>query len=99
MQGDFYSEFFTYLEIKLIKCSNPSNASFKCKSDAEIDKFFLEETFSLAVTNSYFDYFDFKPISKDVNIYKQNGVIKQYIDDRFFLDIDPYRSKKCNILV
>jgi hypothetical protein len=68
-------------------------------SDAEIDRFFQGETFSLAVTNSYFDYLDYTPKSKDINVYTQNGILKQYIDDRFFFDIDSYRSKKANILL
>ncbi len=78
---------------------NTSALSHNCRSEAEIDKFFQGETFSLAVTNSYFDYLDYTPISKDVNSYTQNGVIKQYIDDRFFLDIDPNRNKKGNVLI
>ena len=98
LQGDFYSEFFTYLEIRLVKCTNTTVYS-KCKSDADIDRFFENESFSLAVTNSYFDYLDYTPISKDVDLYKQNGILKQYIDDRFFIDIDPYRHKKANILL
>ena len=98
LQGDFYSEFFTYLEIRLVKCTN-TTGQIKCKSDADIDRFFQGETFSLALTNSYFDYLDYTPKSEDVNVYTQNGILKQYIDDRFFFDIDSYRSKKANILL
>ena len=100
LQGDFYSEFFTYLEIRLLKCMNTSvEGSIKCKSEAEIDKFFQGETFSLALTNSYFDYLDYTPKSDDINVYTQNGFLKQYIDDRFFFDIELNRSKKANILL
>jgi hypothetical protein len=99
LQGDFYSEYFTYLEIKLLRCTNPKEGPIKCKSEAEIDKFFQGETFSLALTNSYFDYLDYTPKSDDIDVYTQNGFLKQYIDDRFFFDIELNRSKKANILL
>ena len=60
IQGDFYSEFFSYLEIRLFKCSN-STSYARCKSENEINNFLLGEKFSLALINSYFDYIDFTP--------------------------------------
>jgi hypothetical protein len=55
--------------------------------------------------NSYFDYGDFQKIhlgKNDPRLKKgieldEEGVIKQYIDDRYFLEIDPNRRKKANI--
>ena len=53
----------------------------------------------MALTNSYFDYLDYTPKSENINVYTQNGFLKQYIDDRFFFDIELNRSKKANILL
>ena len=55
--------------------------------------------------NSYFDYGDFQKIEvgkNDLRLKKgieldKEGVIRQYIDDRYFLEIDPYKRKKANI--
>ena len=57
--------------------------------------------------NSYFDYGDFHkmPLGKnDPRLKKgieldKEGVIKQYIDDRYFFEIDPKRRKKANIYI
>ncbi|TNV83939.1 hypothetical protein FGO68_gene12436 [Halteria grandinella] len=50
--------------------------------------------------NSYFDFSDYtrRDLSHEENI-DSVGVIKQYIDDRFFLELDPTRSKKANIFL
>ena len=55
--------------------------------------------------NSYFDYGDFKkiPLGKQDPRPKAGieidsvGSIRSYIDDRYFLEIDPNRRKKANI--
>jgi hypothetical protein len=104
MNGDYYSEKFRYIEIKMYRCDKNSS-KVKCKSETEIDEFFKDTTFSLPVMNSYFDYGDFQkiPLGKnDPRLMKgieldKEGVIKQYIDDRYFLEIDPNRRKKANI--
>jgi hypothetical protein len=48
--------------------------------------------------NSYFDFGDFtrRDLEQEVDV-ESVGVIKQYIDDRFFFEIDPTRSKKADI--
>ncbi len=88
----------------MFRCDNNSS-KIKCKSETEIDEFFKEQTFSLPIMNSYFDYVDFKKISLGKNDPRlkngieldKEGVIKQYIDDRYFFEIDPNRRKKANI--
>ena len=55
--------------------------------------------------NSYFDYSDFEKIPLGKNDPRvmngieldSVGVIKQYIDDRYFMEVDPNRRKKANI--
>lgn len=61
MQGDYYSEKFRYIEIKMYWCDQNSS-KVKCKSDAEIDEFFKDTTLSIPIMNSYFDYGDFQKI-------------------------------------
>jgi hypothetical protein len=58
LRGDFYSESFSYLEIRLQKCTNTTTFQ-ECKSDDEIDLYFKHNTVSLAIINSYFDYTDY----------------------------------------
>lgn len=40
LQGDFYSENFYYIDIKLYRCSNSSYSKVTCKDRATIDAFF-----------------------------------------------------------
>ncbi len=44
LRGDFYSEKFKYLEVKLYRCDKKQEniTKVKCKSDAEIQEFFRE---------------------------------------------------------
>jgi hypothetical protein len=91
LQGDFYSEVFSYIEIKLKKCLNTTSTNL-CKSEEEIDNYFRYQSLSLAMINSYFDYSDFnrrdlKSIKNGTYI-DQYGLIRQYIDDRFFIQIE-----------
>lgn len=62
LQGDFYSEVFKYLELKLIRCVNKTSKGVPCKSDREIDEWFAQQQISLPLINSYFDYNDFNVI-------------------------------------
>jgi hypothetical protein len=66
LKGDFYSEKFRYIEIKLFRCDKNSS-KIKCKSEAEIDEFFNEATLSMPIMNSYFDYGDFQKIELGKN--------------------------------
>ncbi|TNV73470.1 hypothetical protein FGO68_gene12963 [Halteria grandinella] len=60
----------------------------------------MTQTLSIAMINSYFDFSDYtrRDLDDEENI-DSVGVIKQYIDDRFFIEIDPTRSKKANIFL
>ncbi len=61
LSGDFYSDFFSYTEIRLQMCVNStSTPSVICKSEQEIADYFKFNTVSLAVVNSYFDFTDFR---------------------------------------
>jgi|LauGreDrversion4_2_1035121.scaffolds.fasta_scaffold833232_2 hypothetical protein len=53
--------------------------------------------------NSYFDYSDFnhrdlKTVSNGTYI-DSYGLIRSYIDDRFFMEVEGQRAKKANILL
>ena len=53
--------------------------------------------------NSYFDYSDFnhrdlKKIQNGTYI-DSYGLIRSYIDDRFFMEVEGQRAKKANILL
>jgi hypothetical protein len=57
---------------------------------------------SLALINSYFDFTDFRLRPLDVPppdgvFADEYGSVRQYIDDRFFMDIQAERNKKVNI--
>mmetsp|Transcript_3315 Transcript_3315/g.3293 ORF Transcript_3315/g.3293 Transcript_3315/m.3293 type:complete len:167 (+) Transcript_3315:154-654(+) len=54
LQGDFYSDIFNYIEIKLKKCVN-GTSEVVCQSSEEIDKFFNGDQFSFAFINSLFE--------------------------------------------
>lgn len=43
LQGDFYSEKFNYLEIKVQKCINTTENKNGCKSESEINEFFKKK--------------------------------------------------------
>jgi hypothetical protein len=59
LTGDFYSDYFSYTEIRLQTCLNTSTYS-TCKSDEEITDYFKFNTVSIAVINSFFDFTDFR---------------------------------------
>lgn len=54
LQGDFYSQKFKYLNLKLNRCK------LNCKNASEIDKYLNSLTLSVAFVNRYFDYDDFE---------------------------------------
>ena len=51
LQGDYYSQEFDYIEVKLNKCSGNN-----CANKTTIDNFLNPQTFSVAFVNSYFDF-------------------------------------------
>ncbi len=57
--GDFYSEVYKYVEIKLWKCNNYTIngtrfANVTCKDSDTIDNYLKQETLSFAFVNSLF---------------------------------------------
>jgi len=50
------------------------------------------------MVNSYVDFSDFTPRQMDdLNDVENVGVVKQFIDDRYFFDLEPTRQKMANI--
>ena len=66
LKGDYYSEKFRYLEVKVYRCDK-NISKVKCKSDAEIDEYFKDATLSIPIINSFFDYNDFQKIPPGKN--------------------------------
>lgn len=54
LSGDFYSNTFRYITIKLTKCKK------NCKDLSIIDSYMSNKTFSIAFINQYFDYNDYE---------------------------------------
>ncbi|CDW73837.1 UNKNOWN [Stylonychia lemnae] len=61
----------------------------ECQDQNVIDDYFNDEVFSLAIVNTYFDFFDFK----------DNYPIKKFIDDSFFVEVEASKIKKANIYI
>jgi hypothetical protein len=69
-----------------------------CQSQDAIDKFFTDTTLSFPLVNSYFDFTDY--ITRDMNDLRDVetvGSVKQFIDDRYFFQLEPNRQKMSNI--
>ena len=50
------------------------------------------------MVNSYFDFNDYNiRAMNDLNNVESQGSVKQFIDDRYFFDIEPGRQKMANI--
>ena len=56
LQGDYYSEIFKYVEIRLYRCVNSTKSNVTCKSEKEIQDYFRYGQLSLILINSYFDF-------------------------------------------
>eukprot|EP00347_Sterkiella_histriomuscorum_P023757 403333491 len=87
LQGDFYSEEFRYLDIKLLKCKNSTSSKTICASKEEIDTFFNAKQFKVAFINQYFDFQDF------------SSPVKQYIDDSLFWELDTRINRMANFYI
>ncbi|CDW89821.1 UNKNOWN [Stylonychia lemnae] len=87
-QGNFYQQNFEYVEIKLWKCLN-SSSPVVCQDKQKIDEYFERESFNFAFINTYFDF----------NDYDSKDVIKKFIDDSFFLELEAQKIKKSNIYI
>ena len=94
LQGDYYSDNYEYLEIKMWKCQNNSkntastnNASIVCKSQATIDNWVNSQTLSFAFINSVFLIDQYFP------------TIKSYVDDSLFFELNADLTKKADFYV
>ncbi|CDW88099.1 accessory gland protein [Stylonychia lemnae] len=89
-QGNYFSDSFQYLEIKLWKCQNNTKISnLACLSDTAINSYLDSEFFNFAFVNTFYDLTDFEP----------NQQIKPFIDDSLFFEIESSRSKKNNFYI
>jgi hypothetical protein len=58
LQGNYYSDRFRYLQLKLQRCREKD-----CYNSSKIDSFFRALSLSVAFVNQYFDYNDYeKPL-------------------------------------
>ena len=68
-----------------------------------MNQLFQSSQISVAITNSYFDYSDYEVTDLGAQHPTWDkgevGVIKQYIDDRFFIEMEENKWKKANIFV
>lgn len=76
LQGQFYSNNFSYIEIRLFKCAN----SPSCAPSSEIDSYFRKKRFNVAFVNHFFDIKDFG-----------RNPVKNFIDDSLFWHIETDR--------
>ena len=86
MQGNYYSDVYNYLEIKLWKCQN-SSSSAKCQNQTAIDNYINNQTLSFAFVNSLFDSTNF------------GNPVEFFIDDSLFFNLDASKSKYANFYV
>jgi len=86
LQGNFYSENFDYIELKLFKCFNGTEGG-TCRPQEEIDEFFQNNEMQFAFINTLFDFNDY------------TSPIKRFIDDSLFWELEPTRVKKANFFV
>lgn len=63
LQGDFYSEIFSYFTIRLQKCIEDG-----CQPPDVVDAYFNTLQFNVAFVNNYFDYTDYnEPIKSYID--------------------------------
>ncbi|CDW83128.1 UNKNOWN [Stylonychia lemnae] len=86
-QGNYYSDNFEYLEIKLWKCKD--TPQLKCYNQTTINKYLDYETFNFAFINNYFDLTNFE----------SGGQIRPFIDDQLFFEVESSRVKKTNFYI
>lgn len=93
LQGNYYTDVYSYVSIKLFKCQNVtanatnSGSSLPCFNQSYIDSFLNTMTLSFAYTNSMFDTENY-----------QNPT-KTFIDDSLFINLDASRFKSANMFV
>lgn len=74
--GNYYTEIFSYIEMKLLKCS-ALDVGVKCADNATIDKYFTGNRLSFVFLNSYFDADNY------------TEPIQQFIDDSYYVQTVP----------
>ena len=92
--GDYYSDKYVFLEIKLNKCQNNSantaslhNPSIVCKPETVIDNWINNQVLSFAFVNSLFLNDKYYPL------------IKRFIDDSLFFELNSVTTKKADFYV
>lgn len=87
LQGHFYANNFSYVEVRLFRCANTSTSK-KCASDDEIDAYFLKKRFNVAFVNNFFDIKEYG-----------RSKVKSFLDDSLFWHIEVERQKKANFYI
>ncbi|CDW73064.1 UNKNOWN [Stylonychia lemnae] len=89
-RGNYYTDSFEYLEVKLQKCIDPPNATKKkCFNQTYIDSYLDKQFFNFVFVNNYFDLTNFE----------KGKFIKPFIDDSLFFEIEAKRMKKANFYI
>eukprot|EP00347_Sterkiella_histriomuscorum_P015758 403355792 len=87
LQGDYYSQNYTYIEVQLQRCQNSNTSTVICKTKEEIQNYFTLQRFWVLYVNSYFD---FKSFGQEINY---------YLDDSLYYDLERDASKQTNIFI
>eukprot|EP00347_Sterkiella_histriomuscorum_P021707 403333044 len=85
--GTWTTSRLEYLEVLLIPCRNSTSSSVVCASQQQQVDYFNEVDFQFRFVNQYFDFDDFE------------NPIKQYIDDRYYIPIEPAIQKSIEIYI
>lgn len=88
LTGDFYSDDFKYIEVKLIPCFNLKNPSVTCKSKPEIEHYMQNKEMEFFYSNSYFDTTE-----------SHNDPLKYFVEDRNYeyVDVRQHQQKEVYI--
>jgi hypothetical protein len=84
VQGNSFSDTYTYFELVIDKCNTFDGA---CKTDAEITTFLGKTTIDMVLVNTFYDFDDY------------NDPMKSYLDDRFYFNLLPGYHKENLIYV
>ncbi|CDW85614.1 UNKNOWN [Stylonychia lemnae] len=87
LQGDFYSDIFKYVEVRLTRCVNGTDSNITCKSKEDIIAFLNTQRLSIIYINQYFD---FKSFGQEIN---------SYLDDSIYFDLEKDRLKQTNVFI
>eukprot|EP00347_Sterkiella_histriomuscorum_P007363 403349230 len=85
--GTWTANRFEYLEVLLIPCRNTTTNNVVCATQQQQVDYFNEVDFQFRFVNQYFDFDDF------------DNPIKQYIDDRYYIPIEPAIQKSIELFI